>query len=479
MANLLRVLVVEDSEDDAKLVLRELRKGGYDVRSERVQTAEAMREALDRGEWDLIVSDYKMPGFTGLDALRIAREAGVDAPFILVSGTIGEEVAVDTIRAGVSDYLLKDRLTRLVPAVERALKDAEERREKARVEHALRESEAQHKALFEGAAEGILVADVETERFVYANPAICRMLGYTEEEVTRLGLADIHPKEALPGVIAEFNAQARGEKTLAAAIPCLRKDGSAFYADVTTAPVVINGRKCNVGFFADITERRLAEESRRESADRYRDLVEATEDLVQSVRPDGSIAFVNRAWRETLGYSAKEAQGLSMFDIIHPESREHCMGIFQRVVAGERVEDIEAQFVAKDGRAVMVEGSASCRLVDGKPVATYGIFHDVTERREAERKLHETEEQLRQSQKLEAIGRLAGGIAHDFNNMLGAIIGYSDVILRDLRREDPLSRDIEQIKAAADRAAGLTRQLLAFSRKQVLEPRVINVNSNP
>ncbi|HPQ80868.1 MAG TPA: PAS domain-containing protein [bacterium] len=126
-------------------------------------------------------------------------------------------------------------------------------------EETLRESEARYRALFDGAAEGILVADLQMKQFRYANPALCRMFGYTEEELTRLGVADTHPKGSLDHVLAEFEAQARGEKTLATDLPCLRKDGTMFYADVSAALTVLDGHECNVGFFADVTERKRAE----------------------------------------------------------------------------------------------------------------------------------------------------------------------------------------------------------------------------
>ena len=134
--------------------------------------------------------------------------------------------------------------------------------DRKRVEEKLRESEARYRILFQGAAEGILVADIETKEFKYANPAICRMLGYTEEELKRIGVPDIHPKEALEYVISEFEAQARGEKTLAASIPCLQKDGTTIYADINTTKVLINRKQCNVGFFTDITDRKRAEKEK-------------------------------------------------------------------------------------------------------------------------------------------------------------------------------------------------------------------------
>ena len=133
--------------------------------------------------------------------------------------------------------------------------------ERKRTEAALQESEEKFRGLFQGAAEGILVANIETMKFVYANPAVCRMLGYTEEELVKMGVSDIHPQQDLERVGAEFMAQIRGEKTLAPALPCLCKDGTTIYADVNASRLVVDGKDCNVGFFTDITARQLAEEA--------------------------------------------------------------------------------------------------------------------------------------------------------------------------------------------------------------------------
>jgi PAS domain S-box-containing protein len=216
---------------------------------------------------------------------------------------------------------------------------------------ARRESEERYSALFRGAAEGILVADLETKMFTYANPAICRMLGYSEEELRRLGVQDIHPAESMEHVIGEFQAQARGEKALAPELPCQRKDGSVIYADITASGMVLNKKHYNVGFFSDVTDRKLAKQEREK-----------------------------------------------------------------------------------------------------------------------------LEEQIRASQKMEAIGGLAGGVAHDFNNLLSVILSYTGFAMGAVKDGDPLKDDLLEVKKAADRAVALTRQLLAFSRKQVLQPVALDLN---
>jgi signal transduction histidine kinase len=151
MAGKLRVLLVEDSEDDATLVLAELKRAGYETVSERVYSAQALEQALSRSQWDLVVADYNMPSFTGLEALNLVRKSGRDLPFIVVSGTIGEDVAVAAMKAGANDYLIKNSLARLAPAVDRELREAAERRERWVAESALRESEDRYRGALQEA----------------------------------------------------------------------------------------------------------------------------------------------------------------------------------------------------------------------------------------------------------------------------------------------------------------------------------------
>ena len=140
MTKPLHILIVEDSEDDTLLLLRELKRGGYELVSERVETPESMKAAIEKDQWDLIISDYVLPRFSGLAALNILKESGQDLPFIIVSGNIGEDIAVGAMKAGAHDYIIKGNLTRLVPAVERELREADVRREKRQAEEALRRS---------------------------------------------------------------------------------------------------------------------------------------------------------------------------------------------------------------------------------------------------------------------------------------------------------------------------------------------------
>ena len=254
----LRALIVEDSENDAALLLKELERGRFTVKHRRVDDRAGMLDALQSAEWDVIVSDYSMPGFGGVEALNIFRASGLDIPFILVSGTVGEDVAVECMRQGAHDYLMKNRLSRLPEAIRRELREAEDRQRH-------RESAEMLTVVFDSAADGILLADAETRRFVRANRAMCRMLGYTREEVVNLSVGDIHPAESLRDVVAAFEKQQRGETTLVPHIPVKRKDGSVFLADINSSPLTLEDRPHLLGIFRDISVRLAREAQLRQS----------------------------------------------------------------------------------------------------------------------------------------------------------------------------------------------------------------------
>jgi PAS domain S-box-containing protein len=222
-------------------------------------------------------------------------------------------------------------------------------------------------------------------------------------------------------------------------------------------------------FFRDITERKRAEEALRDSEERYRDLVENAHDMIYTHDLQGNYTSINKAGEQITGYTHEEYLTLSLAQTIAPDYLDKANETLRRMLGGENVNAYEMEILAKDGHRITVEANTKLVFQNGVPVGVQGIARDVNERKQLE-------EQLRQSQKMEAIGQLAGGVAHDFNNLLTAINGYSTLALQRIDDNHPLKGYLEEIKKAGDRATNLTRQLLAFGRKQILQPRPINLN---
>ncbi len=339
MGKNLRLLIADDSESDALLLADELQSAGYVLTYLRVDTAEAMSTALDRHQWDVVIGDYSMPQFKGTTALAMLRERDLDIPFIFVSGTISEEVAIEAMRAGARDYVMKGNLGRLLPAIAREMAESQRREEHRRLAATLRE-------LVERAPVGIY-RSTPAGQILSANAALARMLGYdSPDELIRLDLE----------------------------------------RDV----------------YADAAERR-----RLMDRDTYSD---------------------------------------------------------------QEYDEVEATWKAKNGRRLNVQLSVRAARNAQGAVEFYETFvKDVTEQRRLET-------QFLQAQKMEAVGRLAGGVAHDFNNLLTVMLSYSSLLLEAWPVDHPDREDVEQIKKAAEGASSLTRQLLAFSRQQLLDPKNTDVN---
>ena len=279
---LLRVLVVEDSEDDALLLLRELKRGGYETRHERVDTPEAMEEALNRESWDVVVSDYYMPKFRAPEALALLREWGSDAPFVIVSGKVGEELAVEAMKAGAYDYIMKDNMARLCATIERGLEEVEVRRERKRAED-------KYRGIFENSVEGIFQTTVEGKPLT-ANPALARILGYDSPEELIENVSDVarqiyeDPKNRTEltrllrqqGVISSFETRMR------------RKDGALIWISLNAQVLRDHdGRIIGYeGMLEDITERKNAEERLRRSLEGLLALHEAGHVLGSTLEPE-------------------------------------------------------------------------------------------------------------------------------------------------------------------------------------------------
>jgi len=262
----LRVLIVEDVEDDAVLIVRQLRKGGFDPSFERVETAAAMRAAVAREKWDLVIADYTLPQFNAPAALRVVQELGIDWPFIIVSGSIGEEIAVSAMKAGAHDYMLKENLTRLAPAVERELREAEIRRERREALAQVAESEQRLGAILSQVAVGIVQTTLEG-LLRSVNQRFCEMVGRSREEIVGLRAHDLTHPDDLEATTALFDRLGRGERDILIEKRYMRPDGSYVWVNSTVSVVCDREGQPSyaVAVVQDVTDRKRVEEELREA----------------------------------------------------------------------------------------------------------------------------------------------------------------------------------------------------------------------
>jgi two-component system cell cycle sensor histidine kinase/response regulator CckA len=465
MKHALRILIVDDSPDDAALIACELQRE-FSPSYECVDTAEAMEAALDKGGWHIVISDYVMPDFSGLGALQILQRRGLDLPFIMVSGQMGEDTAVEAMRAGAHDYLLKDQLSRLIPAIKRELNEAVVRRERVSAENALSATEARFQCLVEQSLVGIFM--LQDDVFTYVNPKFARIFGYRPEELIETkSLLDLVARDDQIRVAAQFlRPLTERAENLNFSFRGRHCDGSDLELELSGARARLTCCSGVIGTLLDVTGKKKAE---AEVSKLWR-AVEQSPVSVLITDLQGRIEYVNPKLLEVTGYSQQELIGQTP-GMLKSDSmgREFYQELWQTISSGREWHG-ELHNKKKSGELFWESVSISAvKSAEGRITHFVAVKEDITERKKAI-------DQMRQVQKMEAVGLLAGGIAHDFNNLLTVINGYSTLIIKALESGAPMRREAEQILRAGERAADLTRQLLSFSRRQILEPRVLDVN---
>lgn len=389
-------------------------------------------------------------------ALREGRIVeGMEVPFRTKSGEVRWGV--------VSAAFIEIGRRRCVLAITR---DVTERR---RAEESLRASEEKFSKAFHASPDAMMIADAETRKIVEVNDQFVRLSGYTREETIGRTGADVGIYGGPEDRAKFMEAMQQYGCVHGLELRLRKKDGQIGMAWVSVEPIQVGARQCLLGVARDITLQKRAEEALRASESRYRDLTDNANDVIFTLDLKGNFTSLNRAGERLTGFQCAKGEKFNISSVVAADQLEFAGSMMERALLGNPPSPFNLDIISKEGRRLTLELNGRAILEDARPAGIHCIARDVSER-------NLLEAQLRQAQKMEAVGLLAGGVAHDFNNLLSVILGYSDLLADDVGTEGKAPARIEQIRSAAIRAAALTRQLLAFSRQQVLQPRLLDLN---
>jgi PAS domain S-box-containing protein len=455
MSELLRTLILEDRASDAKLVVRELERAGFDPKWKRVETEEQYVSQLEASP-EVILADYTMPQFGAMRALEVLQKKGLDIPFIIISGSTGEDIAVEAIRHGAADYLRKDRLGRLGPAVNNALEQSRSRKESKRAAVELSATHEQLRRLLAHSPAVIYSLKIEDHRVTptVVSDNIERLLGVRVEESTHdWWLDSLHPDDR-ERVLTTLNESLTGDG-YSMEYRLRHKDGSYHWVEDNNRVVRDEFGEATdaVGVWTDITERKQAEERLREQAD----IINRAHDAIIVLNfKDQRIVFWNSGAERLYGWSAEDAIGRSMGELIFADAKD-CEGPLKILLASAGEFHGEIKQVAKNGRKIIVDSRATLiRNPDGTPRSVLLINTDITEQKKLET-------HLLRAQRLESIGTLASGVAHDLNNILTPILMCAEVLKVDPTGEG-VPALVSMIEESAMRGANVVKQVFTFAR---------------
>lgn len=483
MPSSLRVLIIDDELTRARQIIEALQQAGYEPLWECVAEASEFQTAL-QAPWDLILCCDRLDRFDVHAALKLLQRQGTEVPLIVLADQPGEGPAVEAMQAGASDYLLHSQRASLGARVQKVLRQQQVRLAQRRVWQALNENRERMRLILDTAFDAFIGADA-SGRITDWNQQAETMFGWPREEALGEEMAAlIFPPEFRDRFREELRRYQNFEPTQMLnrrlEATAVRRNQTEFPIELTVWPLRVGATLVYSAFIRDLAQRKQAEATQRALA-QQRDRLLWQLSLQIERMPLAYILFDrdcrirdwNPAAERIFGYRKQEVLGMGepYEKLIAPEVLPTLAPLRQRLYAG----DMSVQWVCenrtRDGRTILCEWHNTPLIEeDGSFGGLLSLVQDVTER-------HRLEEQLRQAQKMEAIGRLAGGIAHDFNNLLTVITGYSDLALQELPPDHALADIVAQIRQASLRAADLTRQLLAFSRRQVLQPVVIDLNS--
>ncbi|HEX3816936.1 MAG TPA: response regulator [Chthoniobacterales bacterium] len=460
----LQILHLETDDADAGLVREELARDGIEGTILRVTTEEEFLQAIVRPDIDLVLADRFGSNGDALRPLTLAREKRPELPFIFVAGTLTPEEAIATLNAGANDFVLKDYLTKLGPAVRRAMREARAQRDLQN----MRQELLHHAELLDMASDAIIICSA-AGGITYWNRGAERIYGWKRDEAIGRNVDELlktRAAETLGWLKETFRADDHWEGELWQT----RKDGSEI---VVASSWTLTDTKPNAPWLqinADVTDRVRAAEALRRSEERYRKFVD--EDLTGNLimKPDGAILTCNPAFVHIFGFdSVEEAQTANFMSLLR--TKKEGLELFAAIRPNESVEHDELEMHQRDGDAVYVAARFTGTFTEsGQLTELKGYLYNDTKRKRLER-------QLIQAQKMEGLGTLAGGIAHDFNNILAIILGYTTRIEDTRENPEQMADALHVIREAVERGAALVQQLLTSARQTEAQFASTDLNS--
>jgi PAS domain S-box-containing protein len=411
MGQTIRLLIIEDSEDDTLLLVRELKRHGYHPVFERVETAEAMHAALTHQSWDVIIADYVLPHFSAPDALRVLKSFALDVPFIVVSGVIGEETAVAAMKAGAHDYLMKGNLQRLVPAVEREVRESLLRQRHREIEQSLQTSEMRHRAISELVSDFAYALRLEPDGRValeWITDAMSRITGYPNDILQRGDMLYqlVHPDDT--DVVARSYERVMHGLSDVTEFRIVTKTGDIRWLRAHAQPIwdAVEQRLVRIyGAAQDITDRKQTEVILRKERDFNTAILETSGALIVVLDDQGCIVRFNRACEELSGYRGDEVCGLSLFEILIPDDeRQAVQTIFDDLQAGHYPNQYEGDWVTRAGDHRRIAWSNTIildSLGDVEYIISTGL--DLTERRQVEQRIYRQLQQLTSLRRIQTV----------------------------------------------------------------------------
>lgn len=461
------ILHLEDSHFDSELIAELLLDAGFETKMKWVASKEEYLEALKTPDFDLILCDFMLPGYNAFGALEDMMQCCSLIPFICVSGSIGEETAVELLKAGATDYILKDRLARLPSAIDRALELGSEKRLRVWTQKQLSESEEQYRELYNNAIMGLYRTNHKGE-VLLANQTLLKMVGYNSIEelqeinIEEKGFENFNERKIFLDAI-EKQEEIKGHKS-----KWMRKDGSFIYVresarlirDTDGSPLYYDG------IVEDITEQKKAEDALRESQQLFHTLAMVSPVGIFRTDPDGSTTYVNPRWSELSGIPFAEALGYGWLKGVHPEDKQILADNWKVACEEHVTSQAHYRFIKPDGTIVWVMGNSVPEIVDGKTIGYVGTITDITQIKLFEESLLVAKEKAERANSLK--DAFINNLSHEIRTPLNGIVGMAGII-QEIFEESASPEDLVYFRSlikSTQRLINTVEMMLLMSQLQ-------------